>query len=182
MFLKLFLRNSTVLMSIVLFATACAAANLKIGVVDVSRVVDNSDWGRDIKASLEKEALAKKDTIEKEQMALQKLGARLQDPNSVTSKKAREKEMMDFQTRAKNLRDLVEKSEFEINAKKAELYKPVVDELKMVSESIAKKKKIDLVLEIQPGMGAGTSPLIYAADKTDISDDVMKALNEKKKK
>ncbi len=164
------------------FVGVAQASSFKIGVVDVSRVVDNSDWGRQIKQSLEKEALAKKEVIEKEQMALGQMSQRLQDPNGLTNKKAREKEMAEFSSRAKNLRELVEKSEFEINAKKAELYKPVVEELRIVSESLAKKKGLDLVLEIQSGVGAGSSPLIYAAEKTDLSDEVMKALNEKKKK
>jgi outer membrane protein len=165
------------------FSAYSFSASLKIGTIDVSRVVDNSEWGRSIKASLEKEALSKKDAIEKEQMALQTLGQKLQDPNAqgLTNKKAREKEVIAFQTRAKNLRELVEKSEMEINQKKVELYKPVVEELRTLAEAMAKKKNLDLVLEVQNGVGAGSSPLIYAAQKEDLSDEITKALNEKKK-
>ena len=156
-------------------------ASVKVGTVDLQKALQESKKGRNAKAALEKEFDEKKKKIEAEQGAVRKMGEEFQKKSAVMSEKARQTKGAEVQQKMAAFQELVQKSQMDIQAREGELTKPIIDGLRNLVPDIAKKKNLEMVFEansVGPN-GMTQAPLIYAADRTDLTDDLIKLFDEK---
>lgn len=187
MFTKKLSLLSAGLCGALLIANAVQAADIKVATVDVQKALQEVKKGRDAKTALEGEFNAKKKKIEDEQNALKKTQEDLEKAtkNVALSQPAREKKVADFQRRAQAFQELVQRSQGEMQQREVELTKPIIEGIRSVVTEVAKKRKIAMVFEANSAApnsgGVASNPLLYAEDKSDITQDVINAYDEKNK-
>ena len=92
----------------------------------------------------------------------------------VMSDKAKAKKQVELQKSFDEYRQKREKYQMDINNKERQLKAPLLERLKDVVDSVAKKQGLDMVFEV------AASP-VYVKEVTDITDLVIKAYDKKHK-
>jgi len=164
--------------SVVLAAMPLLSSNalaVKVGTVDLNKALQESKRGKNAKSNLDKEVEDKKKKITSEQDSIRKLSEEFQKKSLVMSEKARTEKGMEIQQRMGAWQELVQKSEGEIQERHAELTRPILDGLRGMIGELAKKKSLEVVHEVNSG-------LLYAADRVDLTEELIKAYDEKNPK
>lgn len=172
---NLILKSSAFLM-VTIVSINVAAANTNVGVVNFQKAMQEVKQGKTAKASLEKQVEAKRKEIEKLQTEVQKLNEDFQKRASVLSEKARQEKGMEIQGKIGNLQELQQKSQMELQQKEAELTRPIIEGLRALVPEVSRKRKLDLVFEGSSGI------LLYSTNQTDITEELIRAYDEKNKK
>jgi len=176
-------KSSLLAVALGVLVSSASAADLKVGTVDLQKALTEVKKGKEAKSTLEKEFNEKKKKIEDEQNALKKAQEELEKAakNVALSQSAREKKVADFQRRAQAFQELVQRSQGEMQQREVELTKPIVDGLRAIVPEVAKKKKMSLVFEGNSTgpTGVSSNPLLFAEEKTDLTEDVIKAYDAK---
>jgi len=157
----------------VLAAAGIANAETKIGTVDMQKAIQTSSAGKKAKSELEAEFNKKKKDLEKKEGDLKKMGEDLEKKKSVLSEEALGKKQAEFQEEMLKYRDVVQKSQMEIQKKERELTAPILDKMKKVIAKIAKDKGYSMVIE-------NTQMILYTDGSGDLTDDVVKAFEKEK--
>ncbi len=102
--------------------------------------------------------------------------------NMAINQSAKEKKIAEFQQKAAAFQELVQRSQAEMQGREAELTRPIIEGLRNLVPEVAKAKKMDLVFEANSvgPTGVASNPLLYAEDKIDLTNDVIKTFDEKK--
>lgn len=164
--------KSMVTVFAVLVSFSIAHGQTKIAVVDMQKAVQATAAGKKAKTELEAEFNKKKKELEKKETDLKKMGEDLERKKAVLSEDAFMKKQAEFQEEMMKYRDVVGKSQLEIQKKERELTAPILERMKKTIESIAKDKGFDLVVE-------NTQMILFSAKSSDITDDVVKAFEKK---
>lgn len=149
---------------------AANAAELKIGVVDLGRLVTSSPQAKRARANMQSKFSSRKDELQGKAETLKTDVNRLKRDGQVMSDAAREKlegQIRDQQRRLKLLQD--EYNDDVQQAEKKEMGNLRKD-VREVIDSFAKSKGYDLIV------GDG---ILYASDKVDVTDEVLKRLKDK---
>lgn len=157
-------------LSLVLAAGVAQAQN-KVAVVDMQKAVQATSAGKKAKTELETEFNKKKKELEKKEADLKKMGEDLERKKAVLSEDAFQKKQGEFQEEMMKYRDIVGKSQLEIQKKERDLTAPILDKMRKVIEKIAQDKNYDLVVE-------KTQMVLFAGKGVDITDDVIKAFEK----
>lgn len=161
------------LFTLILAASVAHAADAKVGYVDMQKAVQATAAGKKAKAELESDFEKRKKELQKKETDLKKMGEDLEKKKSVLSEEALAKKQGEFQEEMMKYRDVVTKSQTEIQKKDRELTQPILEKMRKVIEGLAKDKGYALILE--------SSPMILYADKgADLTDDVIKAFEKEK--
>lgn len=161
-----------VLMAAFLMA-GMASAEIKIGLVDMQKAIQNSKEGKKAKAELEGDFEKKKKELQKRESDLKKMGEDIEKKKSVLSEEALGKKQAEFQEEMMKYREAVGKSQMEIQKKERDLTAPILEKMKKVIEATAKEKGLSLVIE-------NTAMVLYHEKSLDITDDVSKAFEKEK--
>ncbi|MCB0357581.1 MAG: OmpH family outer membrane protein, partial [Bdellovibrionales bacterium] len=105
---------------------------------------------------------------------LKKMSKDLEKKSLVLSDDVKLKKQQDLQEEMLKYRELVGKSQLEIQKKERELTMPIVQKLKEVIESIAKKEGYTMILE------KSEQSVLWAKDDADLTDQVVKAYEKAK--
>jgi outer membrane protein len=147
-----------------------AAADLKIGFVDLAKLSENAPQIIAAQNKIDAEFSSR----EKELVELQRRVAKMEDDMSKNSsvlseseRSAKEREILGKRRELKRSQD-----EFrdDLNIRKNEMLRTVNAEIGKVIENFAKSEKYDLIL---------AQGVMYAGSKVDITDQVLKKLGEK---
>ena len=169
--LKLSMKSLATLFA-VLVSFSVAQGQTKIAVVDMQKAVQATAAGKKAKTELEAEFNKKKKELEKKEADLKKMGEDLERKKAVLSEDAFMKKQAEFQEEMMKYRDVVGKSQLEIQKKERDLTAPILEKMKKTIEVIAKDKGFDLVVE-------NTQMILFSAKSSDITDDVVKAFEKK---
>ena len=164
-------KSAALALSLSLIHNVCA--DDKVGVVNLQRALQETKKGKAAKATLEKELEDKKKKVEAERTAIQKASDEFQKKSSVLSEKARNQKGGELQQRMASFQELVQKSQAEIQGREAEMTRPILEGLRTMIGDIAKKKSVNMVFE------ENTSGLLFAKEKVDITEDLIKAYDAK---
>lgn len=167
---------SLVALSVLALSSPSISAAVKIGTIDLQKALQNVKKGKSAKAELEKEFQEKKKKIDAEQESIRKMSEEFQKKSLVLSEKARAEKGAQIQQKIGAWQEMVQKAQGEMQAREGDMTRPILEGLKTIGSDIAKKKSLELLFE------ANSSGLLYAADKTDVTDDVIKAYDEKNPK
>lgn len=152
--------------------TFAHAATTNIAVVDMQKAIQATAEGKKAKSELEGEFDKKKKELQKRESDLKKMGEDLEKKKSVLSEEALGKKQAEFQEEMMKYRDVMGKSQVEIQKKERDLTAPILEKMRKVIEKVAKEKGFNLVLE-------NSGAILFAEKTNDITDDVVKAFEKK---
>ena len=157
---------------VVLCATPLLAADLKIGVVDIQTVMEESVPGKaalkELKASFD-EMKAELDEYKDKVM---KLRQEIQKQSLVLSQEAQIDKETEFRQKFREFQGLQQSYQKKMGLKEEKLTKPILDELKEVIDGYGKKYGYTLVLDKK------NSGAIYHDTSVDITEKVIQELNK----
>ena len=163
------------LLTIALAAAAFGADGLKIGSVDIQKVLLNSEAGKEAKEQLAGKGNkyeAEKNSREEE---LRKLKGELEKQSVVLSDDARKSKEQLFMQKRKELDRFLKDAQEDLQAKNDELTSRLVEEIVGVIREYGKKSGYSMIFVKNESM-------VYVDDKVDVTDDILKAFNSAKKK
>jgi outer membrane protein len=144
----------------------------KIGIVDLSRAVNESEQGKKAKAELEVVVKKKQEALDEKGKALEKLKAEIEKQGSAMSAEARKNKEDDLDRLTREYQRALTDSQTEVRKKESELTGNIVKELRRIINDVANEEKYDLVLDNNPALVA------YVNKGIDITDEVIKKLDE----
>ena len=146
---------------------------MSVGTVDLQKVLFSIKEGQEIRKKLETSFNQKKADLKKQEEKLKRSKEKFDKRAQVISEKARLKEQEGLQKMLLALETKRQKYQKEIRDMEAQLTEPVVKKIYATVEKVAKNAKVDLAFEVS------TSPVIYATNKRDLTDKVIKQHNQK---
>lgn len=148
-----------------LLGSLALAADVKIGIIDVQRIIRESKVVKEHRANLGKEIENKRKILAEREEAIKALDDELKK-EKMTPQTRREKSQR-LAKEVKELKRLREDFEEESREKDAELTVIVLNEISEIIRKIASDGKYTIILEKGQGV-------VYATDKIDITSEVIK--------
>ncbi|MBI4391698.1 MAG: OmpH family outer membrane protein [candidate division NC10 bacterium] len=165
------------LVALAVLGTAGGAAGqdtaLKLGFVDVQKVLNESGRGKEAKGKLEKERDAKQQEIRAREEEIKKLEADLQKQSPVLSEAARKERREAITHKIRDLRRVFEDSNRDLQKRETELLNEILREIRRVIVAYGKEHQYTLILEAQSG-------IIYASQGADLTDEILADFNKRK--
>jgi outer membrane protein len=149
-----------------------AAESIKIGVVDVQRIMKDSKRGTKEHEALMKRANELKQKVTKLEEELQALKDSLEKKGPMLSEQARRDKEKEYQQKARDYDWLVKDSQKEIQAMEQEVLSRLLKSLDTVVKKLGQEENYTIILE------AGV--VAYAAEGIDITDQVIKVFDAAK--
>ncbi|MBF0297761.1 MAG: OmpH family outer membrane protein [Oligoflexia bacterium] len=172
----------TMLSSLVVFVLSLAisfstlsyaeASKITVGLVDVQKVLLAIDEGKTIRKRLEEDFKKKQDLLKKDEGKFKELQDKFEKQRLVLNESAKlgkEKELRDLYV---GIQEKTMKYQQELQELERDLKRPLIDKIKTVVESISKNSNVDMTFEI------GTTPLVYAENKKDLTEEVISSYNK----
>lgn len=166
------MKNMLIVLSMLMTASF-AHAEAKVGYIDMQKAIQSTSAGKKAKTELEGDFNKKKKELEKKEADLKKMGEDLEKKKSVLSEDALNKKQAEFQEEMLKYRDVVGKSQIEIQKKERELTAPILEKMKKTIAKLAKEKGYTMVIE-------NSQMVLYATPEADLTDEVVKAFEKEK--
>ncbi|MBF0565541.1 MAG: OmpH family outer membrane protein [Nitrospirae bacterium] len=157
------------LMAAVLLMGSAAMAD-KIGFVDFSKVVDESEQGKKASASLESFIKSHEAKLEEKKKTIDTQNADFEKKKSAMSEDAKKKKQEEIQSMARELNRSVQEVQEEFQKKKQELYKDIVKDIRDIVNAMGKEEGYTAILDARQS--------IYILDSTDLTSKVIKKYND----
>lgn len=154
-------------------ALPAAAADFKIGIVDLQRALNESGAGRKAKDSFKGEFEKMQDGLKREKESLDRIKDDLDKKSTVLSDDQKKTKMEDFERRRRDLRRKLEDSDAELRKKDQELTGSILKDLAVVIQEIGEREGYTVILE------NSSSSVLYGSKSIDITDSVIKAFDAK---
>jgi len=152
------------------FAGTSLAEGLRVAVIDVNKILNDSEAGQAAKKKMEGRYEELKKTIDAKQEEARKIKEEI-DKQKVMVGKEKLKEKEDaLQAKLNELRQLTQEGEREMQARQGELTREVLKSVEAKVDLVVKADKIDLVLEKSAGV-------IHYNDSMDITQRVLTLVN-----
>ncbi len=145
-------------------------AGVKIGVVNVQKIVFESKQGKKAKAQWEKEFAQKKKEIEKKEKELEKLREELKKNAAVLSEKAKKQKQEELRRKAMELQFAKQEAMRYLQKRNAELVDAILKKVLKKVEDYGKKNGYTLILDV-------TGRVVYKAKNIDLTDQIIKIMN-----
>ncbi len=153
-------------------APAPAAAPIKIGVIEVQRIVQESAIGKESLARVQKLQQAKQEDLVKRQKELRDLEQKIQDQGKALSEDAMEKVQKDYQAKAVELKRFQDDAQRELEEAQRKELGELEKRIMPVINEVAREQGYQLVFN------KFNSGLLYADDKSvDLTDAVITRFN-----
>lgn len=155
---------------------ADAPAPTKMGYVDLQKAIQETSTGKKAKKDLETEFNKKKKELEKKEADLKKMSEDFEKKSMVLSDELKMQKQGELQQEMLKYRELVGKSQMEIQKRERELTMPIVEKLHSIISDIAKKEGYAFVLE------KNEQSVLYADKSLDLTDRILKEYEKSAKK
>jgi outer membrane protein len=153
-------------------AAPAAAANHRIGYIDVQRVLARSSPGVAAREQLEREKAGMQREMEGKRQELEKLREELEKKGSLMTPDARREKQDLFERRRRDAARQMDDFQKELEKKEQALLQRVLQELSGVIDRVGKDKGYYLIVEKR-----GAS-VLYASPDADLTDDVIRAYDQ----
>lgn len=152
-----------------------AEAAIKVGVVDMQRALRSVKRGKTAQTKLEKELGAERAQLDKDQEKFQKDAEAFQTKlnSGALNEKARNEQGAALQKRMVELQQRNQKFDMDVRRRQGEAVEPIIKGLREAANRVGAKRKMDLVID-----DTGEA-VLYADDKTDLTEELIKAYDEK---
>ncbi|HET9748669.1 MAG TPA: OmpH family outer membrane protein [Casimicrobiaceae bacterium] len=158
--------------AVLLAATAgtASAAEYKIGFVNTERLFREATPAKRAQAKIEKEFATRDAEIQKLAKQVRDLQAALDRDGATMADTDRRNKERDLANQTRDLQRMQREFREDINLRKNEEISALQDRANKVIQQIAESEKYDLILQ---------DPVVYASQRIDITDKVIKALADK---
>ncbi len=154
-----------------IFTGASLAEGLRVAVIDVNRILNESDAGKAAKKKMETRYEELKKVIDGKTEEARKLKDEI-DKQKVMVGKEKLKEKEDaLQAKMNELRQLTQEGEREMQTRQGELTREVLKSVEGKVDAVVKADKLDLVLEKSAGV-------VHYSESLDITQRVLKMVND----
>lgn len=159
----------------ILFAVSVdAEASIKIGYVDMQKAIQATKVGKKAKKTLENEFKKKKKELQAKEKSLKAMGKDLEKRGLVMSEEVKAQKQREFQEEMIKYREMVGKSQLEIQQKERKLTEPIIKKLKKILDGIGKKEGYTVILE------RSENAVMWAQKSIDLTDRVVKDFDKGK--
>jgi outer membrane protein len=142
--------------------------------IDVQKVIDGSIVGKAARNNVEGEIKKSEARLMQVRQEVEKLKADLEKQASVLSKDALDEKREVLDKKGRDFQRAVQDQREELSRKNDVEMQKVLGEVQKVIAEMAAKEKYPLIIERDPRM------VLYSAEKYDLTDQVIKALDTKK--
>jgi outer membrane protein len=158
-----------------LFAgVASAADTIKIGYVDIQKLIDQSDEAKKARTTLETLKASKEKDLEKMVTTAKKMEEELKKQQNILSDDAKKAKIDELEKMDRDIRRFVSDSEAELSKKQREMDNSLLTELVGIIQKLGQEGEYSLILP--------ATVILYSSKGTDITDMVLKRYNELKAK
>ena len=158
---------------IILPVSAQAEEALKIGILDLYKVINECEEGKQAKSTLEALIKSKESEIEEKGMKIEKLKSELQKQASVLSSDAKKSKEDELEKLIRDYQRILQDSQAEVKKKEEELTGAIIKGVNELVAEMGKKEGYTVIIE--------KNLALYANSDLDITDDVIKRYNKLKK-
>lgn len=170
-------RLMTMLLAVTFLSIAPAlAAEAKLGYVDLQKALNTSEAGKSAKENIQKKVKEHEGAIDARQKELKKLKDDLEKQALLLSDDARAAKERDYQQKLKEFQRYTKDIQEELQQKDADFTRQILEELFKVIKEVGQKEGYTMIFE------QSESSLLYADDKSDLTDKIIKAYDAKAKK
>lgn len=148
-------------------------ANVLVGLVDIQKIITTIKEGKNVQKTLEKSFNDKKGVLAKEEEKIKKAQEDYKKQSAILADAARMNKEREIQEMMMKLQNKTMEYQREIQKMEQDLKKPILEKLRPLIDEISKTNNVDLTFELS------AAPIVYAANKKDITEDVIKAYDKK---
>lgn len=153
------------------FADGVQAAEMKIGVMNVQKIIIQCEAGKAGKARFEQKMKELQGKFKGEEDALQALQKEIEKKSSAWSEETKSDKLRDFQKRKRELQAKTDDARFELKQLQDKELEPILKALESVVLKYGEKNGYTAILDIKNGV-------IYNDPAIDLSDMMIKELNK----
>ena len=157
-----------------LSSVSYAQSNVKIGYVDLQRVIRDSKAGKSAKSMFETDFKKKKNIIDLKQNQLNGLKEEFFQKAPVMEEMKRKNMADDIEKKEKELKRMRADFREELQKRDFDLTQKILSDLEDVIESFGKKKGFTMIVEKTEG------GVVYAMESADVTGDIIKAYDASK--
>jgi outer membrane protein len=150
-----------------------ASADFKLALVDRQRALISSDKGKEAEKTLTQLQDKKKKELQPLSDKCKKIQEDTESQKFVMSDDALQEKAIEYQRCGRDLERDVQAAKDELVVQQQKLLAPIAKKLEEVVNAIGKEKQFDLILD------RSTPGVLYAPEALDVTDIVIKRLNEK---
>ena len=148
-----------------------SAADLKIGILDTQKVMDQSEKTSKYRAEFAKEFEAKRQAFSERQNAAKALEDELKSKGSSMTNEVYAEKAEKLRKEARDLKRMQEEIEAELQAKEAEMTRKFLRQIRDAAVEYREKEKLSLILE--------KNTAVASDDAIDVTDQIMKLYDSK---
>ncbi|MDQ2917721.1 MAG: OmpH family outer membrane protein [Pseudomonadota bacterium] len=156
--------------ALVVIAGAAAAADYKIGFVNTERLFREATPAKRAQAKIEKEFATRDAEIQKLVKQVRDVQASLDKDGATMAEAERRNKERDLANQSRDLQRTQREFREDLNLRRNEELAGIQERANKVIQQIAGAEKFDLILQ---------DPVVYASQRIDITDKVIKALADK---
>jgi outer membrane protein len=158
-----------------LAAGSVSAADSKVGYIDMQRAINSSEAGKEAKEQLAARVKKFQDEINVKQEELKKLKEELEKQGMLLSESARANKEKDYQNKLKDFQRFTKDAQEELQGKDEELTRKILVEMEKVIRDFGKKNGYTFIFVRNESM-------LFADEKADLTDELLKLFNANRKK
>jgi outer membrane protein len=155
-------------------SVALAQERIKIGFIDIQRIIAESQAGKKAKDRFQAQLKKAEADVQKERQDLERLKNDLDKKGPLLKEEERRSLEADFQKRSVNLQRTMGDYQQDLQRKNNEMMAEILKELEQVVTEVGKAEKFTLILE--------RSQILYSDQAIDITSRVIEVYNSRVKK
>lgn len=152
-------------------ASAADSSELKIGIMNVQKVLVQSEPGLKAKAVFEKRKDELDASLTADQEELQGMQEEIQKKESVWTKEMKEEKILEFQKMRRDLQTKTKDAQMEMKRLQDNELEPIIKVLEKVVDEFGEKKGYSVILDSKNGV-------VFYDKAHDISDELIAELNK----
>ncbi len=156
-------------------SVAADSGTLKIGVMNVQKVLIQSESGLKARTIFENKKKEIEDSLSADNKAMQDLQQEIEKMSSVWSKEKKDEKVLAFNKMRRDLQTKTEDGRMEMKRLQDKELEPILKTLETVVDEFGAKNKYTVILDSKNGV-------IFYDKATDVSDALIEALNKAMKK
>jgi outer membrane protein len=153
------------------FIAASQAADVKVGIMNVQKIIVQCDAGKEAKARFDDKMKELQTSFKKEEEDLKEMQAEIKKKSSAWSEEKKAEKVREFQKSGRELQAKTEDARFEMKQLQDKELEPILKALEKVVDKFGKDNEYTAILDSKNGV-------IYFDESIDISDTIVKKLNE----
>ena len=148
------------------------AADLKVGIIDMQRIVEKSEPGQKAMEELKNELTEMKSKLDSKKAELEELNQAIQKQSVMLSQEAKSDKQLEFKRKIRDFQDLRKSYQKKAQSKEQELSGPIVQKLAEIIDSYGEKHNYSFIIDKR------NSGLVYGDDALEITEEIMVELNK----